>query len=128
MATIQFRDKESTENPRPTLKCPNCREDYNYKCWEKFNIHFKRTRPLKAAEIKQIFLLATLLFFQIVILISQAKEENLSINEMMRFSNLIHIFTVIIILCAGLYNLLELLFKESKVEVHNKNREKKKIE
>jgi RING-variant domain len=118
---------KSNEEDLPPLSCPNCKTPYVY------NLHeYKQRSGLKGLKINSaesiclillIVLQIWVLFYQFVW--SPSPEGNATegkIAESKRYlewSDYIHVFTVIVVLLAGAFNLLENACTELRIEVLN---------
>lgn len=129
--------KQATKTPPngiddlPVICCPNCKAPYEYTVYEMTK--FKGFKSIKIIS-KESFWLFFLLVAQIFVLIYDvcflSKSENSGINKeetpdtsegvyFMELSKYLHIITVLIVIAAGIVNLLETVQKEIKVEVQS---------
>ncbi len=125
--------KNSPNDDLPVICCPNCKAPYEYTVFEMTK--FKGFKSMKLVSMESLWLLF-LLVAQISVLIydifylSKKEEKNkteetaeeaaneTSINYM-ELSKYLHIFTALIVICAGAVNLLQYSHKETKVEIHS---------
>jgi hypothetical protein len=110
------------------IKCPNCKYPYKYRSYEIKKLNLKNINLFTKEKI----ILFLLLNLQIIFLFADLKynffedkttpsipEEN-SISKggkIQDMSDLFHIFTVFIIICAAGFNVIEIFVKKTKIEV-----------
>jgi len=130
--TLLKTNPDSQEN-LPVICCPNCKEPYQYTVFEV--IKFKGFKGMKLVSVES-FWLFFLLIAQISVLIydifflskgeeHKRIEENFNdssetINYIV-LSKHLHIFTALIVIAAGVVNLLESVQKQTKVEIHSQS-------
>ena len=135
-ASNQYKDKtkdvRSNNDDLPIICCPNCKVPYEYTVFE-----MKKFRGLKSMKLVSMesFWLLFLIIAQVAVLIydvwylnnnkkdAKEPEENAKPPQegikYMEVSQYLHVFTVLIVLAAGAFNLLESVQKEIKVEIHS---------
>ena len=112
----------------PDIECPNCKYIYNYTVRETGVYKFRRLRDIKLTSMEMLPLLV-LLIFQIVLLaldfsLSNAMKKNKhqeGESSMAKVSNAIHVVTVLILIVAACYNILQSYVTDIKIEVHDKD-------
>ena len=107
------------------IKCPNCKYPLKYNISEKSVLKTSQFFKLDTKEKMTLFLL---LLFQVLFLFFDLRSlyrESLDVNRNWSFieniSHIIYLGTVLIILSAGAFNLLDLIGKEIVLEVLNKD-------
>ena len=126
------RSQKETDEDLPIIHCPNCKTPYDYSVYEVKT--FRGLKTLKLISVESICLLV-LILIQIGVLVydimysSSSAIATESIDETttnpnggiyFKWSQYIHIVTVIIVIAAGGFNLLEAAQKEIQVEVQSK--------
>ena len=107
------------------IKCPNCRYPLKYNVIENrvFNIsHFFNLDTKEKITLFLLILLQVLfLFFDLRSLYREALNGNAGWSFTENISHILYLGTVLIILTAGTFNLLDLIGKEITLEILNKD-------
>lgn len=125
---IQALERHENSEELPDIYCPNCKFSYNYTVNESYAYRFKRLKDIHWFSL-EVLVLITLLFFQITVVLmdfwlsdklNREKKGNEE-NPIVKISNALHLFTVLIVVGAAGFNLLQIYGKEVTVEVLDKN-------
>jgi hypothetical protein len=118
------------EEELPIISCPNCKSPYDYSVHKVK--HFSGLRSIKLYSVESLSLFV-LILIQISVVaydifstntIKKEQEEKEGINsessDLLQWSQYLHVGTVLIVLGAAAFNLLESAQTELKVEVHSR--------
>lgn len=107
------------------IKCPNCKFPLKYTVFEKTVFRTSHFFKLDTKEKLTLFLLLLLqmlfLFFDLRSLYKDSLTEDSSWSFTENISHILYLGTMLIILSAGAFNLLDLIGKEVVLEVMNKD-------
>jgi len=121
----------SENDDLPVITCPNCKVPYEYTVYEMSQFKgFKNIKLISKESFWLLFLLVaqTLVLIYDVFFLSKSENNGVSITEtsdtsegvyFMEVSKYLHIITVLIVMAAGIVNLLESIQKEFKVEIQS---------
>ena len=121
------------QDDMPVMNCPNCKAPYEYTVYEMTKFKgFKNVKLISKESCWLFFLLVAQIFVLIydVFFLSDCEKERIEKEEIpensegvlfMEISKYLHIVTVLIVIGAGVVNLLESVQKEIKVEIQSQS-------
>ena len=123
----QYQASLVDEDDLPDILCPNCKYLYNYIVRESYAYRFARLKSINWLSLEVLGLLLLLLLQIGLLVLDFWFTRKLELNELkaldkpvIRVSNAIHLFTVLIVIGAAAFNLLQIYGKETNVEVLDK--------
>ena len=109
----------------PEILCPNCKYSYNYTVKESYAYRCRSLTEIQWFSMEMIVMIVLLLMqitlLTLDILLRDSVKREAKENAIMKVSNVLHIFTVIVIIGAACFNLVQVYAKEIKIEVHDKH-------